>query len=98
MDRANNTNKPATGRDADSWVDAVVTLLATMIFGLGWVLVEVERADPPRNGYDAAISRTWIGAVADSIELASADPAENRSQRGGRTERWTERALPNSNR
>jgi hypothetical protein len=46
----------------------VVTILATIVFGLGWVLVELERAEPPINRYDAAVSARWVAAVATSID------------------------------
>jgi hypothetical protein len=43
----------ATTRTAksDSWAEAIVTLLATVVFGLGWAIVELERANPPMGGY-----------------------------------------------
>ena len=44
----------------DSWVDAAITLLATIVFGLGWTLVELERADPPLNRYARAVSTCVI--------------------------------------
>jgi hypothetical protein len=89
-------------RRQDSWVDAVVTLLATVVFGLGWVLVELERADPPPNRYDAAASEMWIAAVATSIdaranEAGVADVAAI-GRRGDRNARWTELALERSSR
>jgi hypothetical protein len=39
-----------------SWVDALVTLVATVLFGLSWTLVELERAVPFENGYAGAAS------------------------------------------
>jgi len=84
-------------RRQDSWVDALVTRLATVVFGLGWVLVELERADPPPNRYDAVTSEMWIAAVATSIDgrMAEAD----RIGRWGDTDtRWTELARERSNR
>jgi hypothetical protein len=86
----------------DSWVDAAITLLATILFGLGWTLVELERAEPPLNRYDAAASEMWVAAVATSIEAravetqtADAVPGE---QWGATDARWTELALQRSNR
>ena len=90
---------------ADRGVDVVVTLLATIVFGLGWVLVELERADPPRDRYDAAVSVAWSGAVANSIEartsaLRSGRGAQGEStgRRGDAKERWAELALQRSSR
>jgi hypothetical protein len=86
----------------DSWVDAVVTLLATLVFGLGWVLVELERADPPPNRYDAATSEMWIAAVATSIDVREIDARTAEADRvgrwGDRDPRWTELAVGRSNR
>ena len=93
------------GLAQDSWVDAVVTLLATIIFGLGWVLVELERAEPPVNRYDAAVSTAWVAAVATSInarttevrptEMVSVRPIAMREDGDAG---WTEQALQMSNR
>jgi hypothetical protein len=93
------------GLAQDSWVDAVVTLLATIIFGLGWVLVELERAEPPVNRYDAAVSTAWVVAVATSInarttevrptEMVSVRPIAMREDGDAG---WTEQALQMSNR
>jgi len=89
-------------RRQDSWVDAVVTLLATVIFGLGWVLVELERADPPLNRYDAAASEMWIAAVATSIDARAIDTGVTEiaavGHSGDRNARWTELALERSSR
>ncbi len=86
----------------DSWVDAVVTLLATLVFGLGWVLVELERADLPLNRYDAATSEMWIATVATSIDVREIDARTAEADRLGRwgdgNARWTELALQRSNR
>lgn len=91
----------ATDNSTDSWVDAVVMLLATVVFGLGWVLVELERADPPLNRYDAAASEMWGGSVAASreergqtrsIEVVATDWL------GGGEAQWTDRAPLRSNR
>jgi hypothetical protein len=93
------------GLAQDSWVDAVVTLLATIIFGLGWVLVELERAEPPVNRYDAAVSTAWVAAVATSINARTNEvrPTEMVSVRPIATREdgdagWTEQALQMSNR
>jgi hypothetical protein len=69
----------------DSWIDAIVTLLATIVFGLGWTLVELERAEPPLNRYDTAASQTWIESVRNVGW-------------GDEDKRWTELALQSSNR
>ncbi len=53
--------RPSESR-SESWVDAVVTLLATVVFGLGWALVELERADPIQDRYDAAVPAVWSPA------------------------------------
>jgi hypothetical protein len=86
----------------DSWVDAAITLLATIVFGLGWTLVELERADPPLNRYDAAASEMWIAAVATSIEARAVETraadAVPVGQWGAADTRWTELALQRSNR
>ena len=100
-DLGNTRNTGNTGNGRDSWIDAVVTLLATVIFGLGWVLVELERADPPLNRYDAAASETWIAAVATSIDARAIDAGVTKiaavDRSGDRKTRWTERALERSN-
>jgi hypothetical protein len=49
-------------RPAGSWVDAIVTLLSIVVFGLGWAIVELERADPVQDRYDAALSVAWSSA------------------------------------
>jgi hypothetical protein len=86
----------------DSWVDAAITLLATIVFGLGWTLVELERADPPLNRYDAAASEMWVAAVATSIEAREVETRAAEAVPGGRwgavDARWTELALQRSNR
>jgi len=86
----------------DSWVDAAITLLATIVFGLGWMLVELERADSPLNRYDAAASEMWVAAVATSIEARAVETqtadAIPGGQRGTADARWTELALQRSNR
>ncbi len=86
----------------DSWVDAAITLLATIIFGLGWTLVELERADPPLNRYDAAASEMWIAAVATSVEARAFETRTADAVPGGQwgvaDTRWTELALQRSNR
>lgn len=86
----------------DSWVDAAITLLATIVFGLGWTLVELERADPPLNRYDAAASEMWVAAVATSIEARPVETQTAAAIRGGQwgaaDARWTELALQRSNR
>ena len=86
----------------DSWVDAAITLLATIVFGLGWTLVELERADPPLNRYDAAASEMWVAAVATSIEARAVETrvvdAIPGGQWGAADARWTELALQRSNR
>jgi hypothetical protein len=70
---------------SESWVDAVVTLLATVVFGLGWALVELERADPAQDRYDAAVSIAWsstepLGPSGEPSELWSG-LAQQRSRR-----------------
>ena len=91
----------------DSWVDAVVTILATVVFGLGWALVELERADPPLNRYGAITSEMWVAAVVDSIDARAIKtrPMETRAieavparRRGGEDTRWPELARQRSNR
>ena len=47
---------------ADSWVDALVTLLAIVVFGLGWGLVELARAEHLQDRYDAALLVAWSSA------------------------------------
>lgn len=90
------------GASHDSWVDAVVTLLATVVFGLGWALVELERAEPTPNRYAAVASEMWVAAVATSIQTRANDIGRpDRLQTDRRREqdaRWTELALQNSNR
>ena len=93
------------GLRQDSWVDAVATLLATIVFGLGWVLVELERAEPPVNRYDAAVSTAWVAAVATSINARTTEvrPTEMVSVRSIATREdgdagWTDRVLQKSNR
>jgi len=81
----------------DSWVDAVVTLLATVIFGLGWTLVELERADPPSNRYAATASEMWVAAVATSIQTRAIEAAPA-DRRGDEDARWAELALQSSSR
>ncbi len=75
------------GREAeDSWLDALVTLLAVIVFGLGWVLVELERAELPANRYDAAESTLALAALSAA------------GLRGNGDEAWTELAVQRSNR
>jgi hypothetical protein len=78
------------GRDnresGDSWLDALVTLLAVIVFGLGCVLVELERAEPPLNRYDAAESTLAVAALTTA------------GLRGNGDEAWTELAVQRSNR
>ena len=83
----------------DSWVDAVVTLLATVVFGLGWALVELERADPPSNRYDAIAAEMWVTTVVTSVEARAVEvEAVPAGRRGDEDAQWTERALQKSNR
>ena len=93
------------GLRQDSWVDAVATLLATIVFGLGWVLVELKRAEPPVNRYDAAVSTAWVAAVATSINARTNEvrPTEMVSVRTIATSEdgdagWTDRMLQKSSR
>jgi len=95
------------GARQDSWVDALVTLLATIVFGLGWTLVELERADSPLNGYDAADSKNRVAAVSASIEIRAIEAQASRPRMvesvrtdrwGDEDARWTELALQSSNR
>jgi hypothetical protein len=95
------------GSRQDSWVDALVTLLATIVFGLGWTLVELERADSPLNGYDAADSKNRVAAVSASVEIRAIEAQASmprmvesvRTDRWGDEDaRWTELALQSSNR
>lgn len=87
----------------DSWVDAVITLLATVVFGLGWAWVELERADTPLNRYaETASERWWVGAIATSMENRALEaravetvPAD---RPGDEDAGWTELALQRSNR
>jgi len=61
-------DEDGTGAEPDSWVDAVVTLIAVVIFGLGWVLVELEGAEAPAADYDAAmaVEAVWVASL-DSV-------------------------------
>ena len=66
IEPAARTNRP----DArSSWVDAVVTLLATILFGLGCTLVELERAQLLENGYAGPTAGERV-APADSSGAA----------------------------
>lgn len=99
--RAGRTAGRATGRIAkpedlrqaarrDSGIEAIVTLLATVVFGLGWTLVELERAGPAPNGYAAATSERAIAAD-DTLR----DPPDRwKYEDAG----WTERAQRRSKR
>lgn len=86
----------------DSWVDAVITLLATVAFGLGWAWVELERADPPLNRYAETASEMWVGAIATSMENRALEARAVETVPAGRPGeedvRWTELALQRSNR
>lgn len=86
----------------DSWVDAVITLLATVAFGLGWAWVELERADPPLNRYAETASEMWVGAIATSMENRVLEARAVETLPAGRPgeedARWTELALQRSNR
>ena len=103
VESANSTTRQ------DSWVDAVVTLLATVVFGLGWALVELERADPPSNRYDAIAAEMWVATVVTSVKARAVEARaiEDRAaefeavpagRRGDEDAQWTERALQKSNR
>ena len=92
MESTNGTREPRAGEREDSWVDALVTLLAIVLFGLGWALVELERAEPAGNGYDAAERAMWV-AVVDAY-----DPYEGAGEGRIGDERWTELALQRSTR
>jgi hypothetical protein len=81
-----------TDDDQDSWVDAVVTLLAIVLFGLGWVLVELEGAGPPVNDYDASVSALWIASVGSPGDERIGNYATY-PETG-----WTDRARKNSKR
>ena len=78
---ADETDAPRKA-PTESWVDAVVTLLATVVFGLGWALVELERADPIQDRYDSALSVAWSAT----------------EQMGGPGEQWSEVARQRSRR
>lgn len=95
--RVGNVEDAPGATRQDSWVDALVTILATIVFGLGWAWVELERADPLLNRYDATASEMWVAAGATSIE-ARAIEAVAADRRADEDARWTERALQNSNR
>ena len=69
----------ARANRSDSWVDATVTLLATIVFGLGWAVVELEGADPLQAGYDqafqtfqtsGAVQAAWSSSAIDASMLA----------------------------
>ena len=47
-----------------SWVDAVVTLLAIVIFGLGWALFELNGAEQAMRDYDLPRAETRLAALA----------------------------------
>lgn len=97
-----------SARRQDSWVDAIVTVLATIVFGLGWALVELERADLPLSRYDTATSEIGVAAIATSIETRAdgARATEFRTVRlarsgrhhGDKDARWTVPALQRSKR
>ena len=101
-----------SGRESrsESWVAAVVTLLATVVFGLGWVLVEIERGDPTGDRYDAGVQIAW-SATADAnsndqrstASLGSLDSSDLRSIRarensGATEQRWSTGAPKRSKR
>ncbi len=92
---AESTAKPTR---QDSWVDALVTLLATVVFGLGWALVELERADPALSRYDAVASEMWVAAVASSIETRAIDARPIDARAGDENAKWIVPARPNSKR
>ncbi len=93
---------PRSATQQDSWVDAVITLLATVVFGLGWAWVELERADPRLNRYAETASEMWVGTIATSMENralgARAVEAVPAGRPGEEDARWTELALQRSNR
>jgi hypothetical protein len=66
---------------SDSWVDATVTLLATIVFGLGWAVVELEGADPVQAGYDQASQSVQVGSRVGEMWGAERD-------------RWTDQVAP----
>lgn len=68
---------------SDSWVDATVTLLATIVFGLGWAVVELEGADPLEAGYDQASQTVQAGIRVGEMPGAERD-------------RWTDNVAPRS--
>lgn len=79
--------------ESESWVDAAVTLLATMIFGLGWVWVEVERTDPPRNRYDYVRSTAWVATNATELRSRASELRAHRVEGGSEPwNEWTEGA------
>jgi len=99
-------------RRSDSWLDATVTLLATIVFGLGWAVVELEGALPVQAGYDQASQNAqaaravWSSSPIDASMLADA-PATESTQSvafefrigemwGAERERWTDLAPQSS--
>jgi hypothetical protein len=92
LDRTARTARTARKDEGQNWVDAVVTLLATILFGLSWTLVELERAEPFETGYAAPAA--WD-------RDAGADPTFSARESLGRAdgvEPWTELAQQSSKR
>ncbi len=54
--------------EEDSWVDAVVTLIAVVIFGLGWALFELDGAESRVSDYDPDFSTLRMASIDSSID------------------------------
>jgi hypothetical protein len=64
-----------------------VTLLATIVFGLGWAVVELEGAEPARAGYDQA---AWSSNAIEAAIGADANPSAIGEPWGAERKRWAD--------
>ena len=65
----------ASGDEVSDWglVEAVAVLLATVVFGLGWAVIELDRVEWPGSGYDAPGSYGSRATSAGRWDLAGLD-------------------------
>ena len=94
---------------SDGWMETVVTLLATVVFGLGWAAIETRSADATLQAKRAAIAQVAsAGSTAEREEreigvgaktgYAAAGPATAPLHYGVPYSPWTDEPLARSKR